>query len=73
MKDSTIRSTISRRKFIGNAGLGLATIALAPKNVLANDLRFANKIRIGICLGSVGAQCSHPGVLRSFPYSTYNS
>ena len=55
MKDSTIRSTISRRKFIGNAGLGLATIALAPKNVLANDLRFANKIRIGIIGGRFGA------------------
>ena len=55
MKDSTIRSTISRRKFIGNAGLGLATIALAPKNVLANDLRFTNKIRIGIIGGRFGA------------------
>ena len=55
MKDSRIRTNISRRKFIGNAGLGLATIALAPKNVFANNQPFENKIRIGIIGGRFGA------------------
>jgi len=55
MKDSRIATNISRRKFIGNAGLGLATIALAPKNILANNQRYANKIRIGIIGGRFGA------------------
>lgn len=55
MKNSRIRANISRRKFIGNAGLGLATIALAPKNIFAINQLKANKIRIGIIEGRFGA------------------
>jgi hypothetical protein len=55
MKNSRIRANISRRKFIVNAGLGLATIALAPKNIFAINQLKANKIRIGIIGGRFGA------------------
>lgn len=53
-KNITFRKS-DRRKFIGNAGMGIAAVAVAPNLVFANKQTKSSKIRIGIVGGRFGA------------------
>ena len=55
MNNSRDKAEISRRKFIGNASLGMTTIALAPQYLFAKNQDLGNKVRIGIIGGGFGA------------------
>ena len=55
MNNSRGKAEISRRKFIGNASLGMTTIALAPQYLFAKNQDLGNKVRIGIIGGGFGA------------------
>ena len=55
MKDSQLETKISRRKFIGNASVGMTSLAIAPQHIFAIDQNITNKIRIGIIGGGFGA------------------
>ena len=55
MNNSRDKPEISRRKFIGNASLGMTTIALAPQYLFAKNQDLGNKVRIGIIGGGFGA------------------
>ena len=55
MNNSRGKAEISRRKFIGNASLGMTTIALAPQYLFAKNQDLGSKVRIGIIGGGFGA------------------
>ncbi len=55
MNNSRGKAEISRRKFIGNASLGMATVALAPQYLFAKNQDSTTKVRIGIIGGGFGA------------------
>ena len=55
MKDLHVKTKISRRKFIGNASVGMTAMAIAPHHIFANDQNLNTKVRIGIIGGSFGA------------------
>jgi len=55
MNNSRGKAEIGRRKFIGNASLGMTAIALAPQYLFAKNQDLGNKVRIGIIGGGFGA------------------
>ena len=61
-----ISNQASRRKFIGNTGIAMTTLAVAPNLTLAGGITSTRKIRIGIVGGRFGAGFQfheHPGCI----------
>ena len=55
MNELKVNQKSDRRKFIGNAGIGIAALTVAPKYVLNANQDSNNKVRIGIVGGRFGA------------------
>jgi len=61
-----LSNNLSRRDFIGKAGLGKAGVAVVPGYILSDQKSFDRKIRIGIVGGRFGTSFQfheHPGCI----------